>query len=177
MHTIERQREQLEMAGIMAFPAPDLSWLTADLAPYDLPARFVLLVPGASPLRPAKRWPAAQFGAVAAALDLPCVVIGSAAESPLAAEILALAPGTRDLTGRTSLPAIAALAQRASFALGNDTGPTHLIAATGCPTLALFGEDSDPALCAPRGAAVQVLRRQPIGAITPEEVLAAISPR
>jgi len=177
MHTIERQREQLEMAGITAFPTPDLTWLSADLAPFALPARFVLLVPGASPLRPAKRWPAAQFGAVAAGLDLPCVVIGSAAESPLAKEILALAPGTLDLTGRTSLPAIAALAQRAACALGNDTGPTHLIAATGCPTLALFGEDSDPALCAPRGAAVQVLRRQPIGAITPEEVLAAISPR
>jgi len=177
VHTIERQREQLEIAGLTQFPPPGLAWLTADLTPFALPDRFALLVPGASPLRPGKRWPARNFGALAATLDLPCLVIGSAAEAPLAAEILALAPGTRNLTGATSLPAIAALAQRASCAIGNDTGPTHLIAATGCPTLALFGEDSDPALCAPRGPAVAVLRRQPIGAITVAEVLAAISLR
>jgi ADP-heptose:LPS heptosyltransferase len=177
LHTIERQREQLAMAGITEFPPPELGWLSADLAPFDLPVRFALLVPGASPLRPAKRWPAGHFAELAAALDLPCVVIGSAAEAPLAARIREGAPATRDLTGRTSLPAIAELARRAVFAVGNDTGPTHLIAATGCPTLALFGEDSDPALCAPRGAAVRVLRNQPLTALPVAAVLAAISPR
>jgi ADP-heptose:LPS heptosyltransferase len=175
MHTLDRQREQLEMAGIRHFPPPALGWLDADIAPFGLPERFCLLVPGASPGRPAKRWPAERFGALAAGLDIPAAVLGGPAEAPLAAAIVAAAPGAIDLTGRTSFAEIGALARRAAFCVGNDTGPTHLVAACGCPTLALFGADSDPALCAPRGTAVAVLRRQPIGDIAVAEVAAALA--
>lgn len=176
MHTLERQREQLEMAGIMEFPAPDLSWLDADLTRLGpLPPRFALLIPGASPARPAKRWPAERYGALATMLDLPCVVIGGPAEAPLAATIRACAPGAVDLTGRTGFADLGALARQAALAVGNDTGPTHLVAMCGCPTLALFGEDSDPALCAPRGPAVAVLRHEPLAALEPGQVVAALA--
>jgi ADP-heptose:LPS heptosyltransferase len=174
MHTLERQREQLEMAGIQDFPVPALGWLDADVAQFGLPPRFALLVPGASPGRPAKRWPATHFGALAAGLDMPAVVLGGPAEAPLAAAIQAAAPGAIDLTGRTSFAEIGALARRAACCVGNDTGPTHLVAACGCPTLALFGADSDPALCAPRGMAVAVLRAPAIEAIEVAEVRAAL---
>lgn len=174
MHTVERQREQLEMAGIRDFPEPELSWLDADLTRFDLPERFGLLVPGASPGRPLKRWPAERFGALTAALPVPAVVIGGPSEAPLAAAIAAAAPGTLDLTGRTGFADIAALARRASFCVGNDTGPTHLVAACGCPTLALFGEDSDPALCAPRGPRATWLRHVPLAGLEPAEVAAAL---
>jgi len=175
MHTLERQREQLEMAGITRFPPPDLSWLDAEIDRFALPERFCLLIPGASPGRPLKRWPAERFGALAATLGVPAVVIGGAGEAPLAATIAAAAPGTRDLTGRTDFADIAALAQRAVFCVGNDTGPTHLAAACGCPTLALFGEDSDPALCAPRGARAAFLRHVPLASLDPAEVRAALA--
>jgi len=175
MHTVERQREQLEIAGIAGFPAPDLGWLDADVARFGLPERFALLVPGASAGRPEKRWPAERFGALAATLDLPAVVLGGRAEAPLAAAIAARAPRTVDLTGRTSLEEIGALARRAAFAVGNDTGPVHLVAACGCPTLALFGAESEPALCAPRGPAVAVLRHAPLAELEPREVRAALA--
>ncbi|MFN9094834.1 MAG: glycosyltransferase family 9 protein, partial [Alphaproteobacteria bacterium] len=71
MHTVERQREQLEMAGISHFPAPELAWLDADITRFALPERFALLIPGASPGRPAKRWPVENFAGLAAALDIP----------------------------------------------------------------------------------------------------------
>jgi ADP-heptose:LPS heptosyltransferase len=177
MHTIERQREQLAMAGITHFPAPALDWLDADLPGFGLPSRFGLLVPGASPLRPGKRWPAAHFAALAAGAGLPVAIIGGPAERDIAAAISAAAPGTLDLTGRTSFFEIAAIARRAEWAVGNDTGPTHLIAMAGCPTLALFGADSDPALCAPRGPAVRVLRHLPLGALPVEQVRAALPAR
>lgn len=175
LHTVERQREQLEAAGIRDFPPPELGWLDADLTRLALPPRFALLVPGASAKRPGKRWPAERFGALAAALDLPAVVVGVGAEAPLAAAIRQMAPATIDLTGRTSLPELAALARRAAFAVGNDTGPTHLLAACGCPTLALFGSESDPALCAPRGPAVAVLRQDPLGGLPVPGVRAALA--
>ena len=169
LHTVERQRGQLEAAGISRFAAPALDWLTADLARFALPERFALLVPGASAERPGKRWPVERFAALAPQLGVPSVVVGGAAERPLAAAI----PGAMDLTGRTSLVELAAIARHAALCVGNDTGPTHLAAAVGTPTVAIFGPDSDPALCAPRGERATVLRGTPIGAVTVDQVLAA----
>ncbi|MBJ7253096.1 MAG: glycosyltransferase family 9 protein, partial [Acetobacteraceae bacterium] len=174
MHTVERQREQLAMAGIGQFPALALDWLDADITRFDLPERFALLIPGASPGRPAKRWPVENFAALAAALDIPAVILGGPTEASLGATITQTAPGARDLTGKTSFADIAALARRAAFCIGNDTGPTHLAAVAGCPTLALFGEDSDPALCAPRGPRVAVLRRQPLARLPLADVQGAL---
>lgn len=174
LHTAERQRGQLRAAGIKHFPEPALDWLAADVTEFGLPEGFALLLPGASPARPGKRWQAAHFAALAAELNRPVVLCGGPAEQPLAAEIMARTPGLLDLTGRTDLRQLAAVARRAALAIGNDSGPTHLAAAAGCPTIALFGGESDPALCAPRGK-VLVLRREPLSALPVAEVLQAAS--
>lgn len=168
IHTIERTRDQLEIAGIRAFPGPDLSWLDVDVSHFGLPDRFVVLIPGASPHRPEKQWP--HFPALAVSLDLPSVIVGGRGEAPLAQAIAAARPGTTDLTGRTDLPALAAVVRRAALAVGNDTGPTHLAAAVGCPTVVLFGDKSDPALCAPRGQTVRILQSAPLSTLPPTEV-------
>ena len=176
MHTIERQAEQLRDAGIAEVPPPDVSWLTADLERYALPRHFALVVPGGSAARLEKRWPAASYGALAARLfarGVTPVVIGVASERPLAATIRAVCPEARDLTGQTSFAEIAALARRAWVAVGNDTGPMHLIAAAGCACVVLFSGDSDPALCAPRGQ-VRVLRRPALADLGVDEVMTAL---
>lgn len=176
LHTVDRQRGQLLSAGITEFPIPDLDWLDAELPDFALPARFALLLPGASAERPGKRWPAERFGTLAARLDMPSVICGIAAEAPLAREIRLSVPEAVDLTGRTNLRELAAVARRASLAIGNDSGPTHLAAVMGSPTVALFGAESDPALCAPRGRDVRILRRQPISELSVGEVLQAVGP-
>lgn len=176
MHTIERQREQLEMAGITAFPPPDLAWLRGDIAGFGLPEAYALLVPGAAPHRPEKRWPEASYGALArvlAARGLAPVVIGTRAEAPLAAAIRAAAPEAIDLTGRTRIEDVAALAARARLAVGNDTGPMHLAATMGAPCLVLFSGASDPARAAPRGD-VRVLRVDDLRTLPPDRVAAAL---
>jgi ADP-heptose:LPS heptosyltransferase len=179
MHTVDRQREQLAMAGIADFPAPDLGWLAGDAARFGLPTPYALIVPGAAPHRPAKRWPAEHYGALASHLagqGMTPVVLGTAGEAPLGEAIRRLCPGAIDLTGKTRIADIAGLAAGAALAVGNDTGPMHLIAAMGTPALALFSADSDPALCAPRGtgANVRVLRVADLRALPPETVLAAL---
>ena len=151
MHTRERQREQLEMAGAASFPEPDLGWLPAGRG---LPVPYALLVPGAAATRPRKRWPAAQYGALAAVLagrGLTPVVLGASADGPAAAAIRAACPTIVDLTGQTRIEDIHAIAVGAALAVGNDTGPMHIAAASGCPCVVLFSADSDPALTAPRG--------------------------
>jgi ADP-heptose:LPS heptosyltransferase len=174
MHDIDRQFAQLADAGVTERAPVDLSWNTSDLARFNLPPRIALLVPGSSPHRPAKRWPAECYGAVATRLlaaGIAPVVLGTAAEGDLAATIRRLAPDAIDLAGRTQLQDLAPLARTASLAIGNDTGPMHLIAAAGCRSIVLFSGDSDPALCAPRGRSVTVLRRPDLSTLPVEAVL------
>lgn len=56
-----------------------------------------------------------------------------------------------DLGGKTSLDQAAALLETATLWLGNDSGPMHLAAAVGCPTLSIFGP-TIASKWAPRGA-------------------------
>jgi ADP-heptose:LPS heptosyltransferase len=179
MHTRERQRDQLAAAGIACFPPPDIGWLTGD-APAPLPQHFAILVPGAAGHRPAKRWPAARFAELAtilAARGLVSVILGATADGAAAAAITAACPASLDLTGRTAMLDIAAIAARAALAIGNDTGPMHLIAAVGCPSVVLFSAASDPALTAPRdpcGAWPTVLREANLADLSAHRVVAAL---
>ncbi len=179
MHTLERQRDQLGFAGITDYPGPDLAWLRqpgiiAGLLPGV--ADYAMLVPGAAPHRPRKRWPAERFGALATILaergQTP-LIVGSAADTPYAAAIRSLCPGAIDLTGQTTLLQLASVAAGASLAIGNDTGPTHLAAALGVPTVALFSADSDPALTRPRGD-VTVVAAANLADLTVARVAAAL---
>lgn len=175
-HTIDRQAEQLLMAGIYPTPLPALPPLGRAL-PEPLAGReFVVLVPGSSPQRPAKRWPAARFGMLAQALDaagyVP-VVVGTAPERTLAAAIREACPGAIDLVGRTDIALLAALARHARLTVGNDTGVCHLAAATGCPVIALFSQELDPARCAPRGPLVRILEMPDLADLPAEPVIAA----
>ncbi len=175
-HTLDKQAEQLLMAGIYPTPLPVLPPLDQTL-PERLEGRdFVLLVPGSSPQHPAKRWPAARFALLARALDetgyLP-VVVGSGQERPVAAVIAEGCPAALDLVGQTDIAALAALAQRAALTVGNDTGVCHLAAAAGCPVVVLFSRESDPARCAPRGALVRVLAAPDLTDLAAETVIAA----
>jgi len=178
MHTLDRQADQLKRAGIAEVPPPDLSWVHADLTRFGLPENFLVLVPGGAPHRPAKRWPVERYAALASAIvrrgAIP-VVVGGLAERGLGAAIVAAVPPTRDLTGQTDLADIAALGRRAAWAIGNDTGPMHILVAAGAPATVLYSGASDPALTAPRGPKVQVLQRGSLGALAVEEVAATLA--
>jgi ADP-heptose:LPS heptosyltransferase len=145
---IERYARQLAPFGVSLPESVDLSWLDADTAPYALGYQpYALLIPGSSPGRPDKRWPAEKYGELAdllAGKGVRAIIIGGAAEQPLARTIRATRPDAVDLTGRTDIPQLAGLARRAWGVAGNDTGPTHLAAAVGATTVALFCYASDP---------------------------------
>ncbi len=172
---LERYARQLAPFGIALDAAPDLSWLDADTAGFGLRPPYALLIPGSSPGRPDKRWPADRYAALAAALaarGVTPVVLGTAIEADAAGTVTAACPQAVDLTGRTGIPEIAGLARRALVAVGNDTGPTHLAAAIGCPTVGLFSDASQPIhVSGPRAV---VHHRPDFGAMGVEGVLAAV---
>src|SRR5690606_31464735 len=116
LHICEREAQQLALAGVPRPGLPDLSFLTADLGGLDLPPRFALLVPGGSAHRPGKRWPAVSYAALARNLldkGIVPLLLGAEAERGELAAIAETAPGARNVCGRTSLEALAALGRRA----------------------------------------------------------------
>lgn len=171
LHSRERLEQQLRRATLPTpLAAPDLSWLAGDIAGLNLPPRYAVLVPGAAPHRPEKRFPAEKFREVAAALHLPVVVVGTSGEKPLADTI-----GGIDLTGRTDFFQLASIFRGASLAIGNDTGPMHLAAAIGVPCISLFSSASDPTRCAPRyqdGGWPTILRAPTLQELPVAQVLA-----
>jgi hypothetical protein len=104
-----------------------------------------------------KNWPLERFAAVANALvtagrDVSWL-LGPAEEQwtpPMCGEVLRPA----------SVLTLARMLTSARGYLGNDSGVTHLAAACGCPTVAVFGP-TDPGVWAPRGEHVSVIAGEP----------------
>ena len=180
MHTLERQRDQLQMAGVTDFPLPDKDWLVALGSDHGLKRPFVMLVIGGAGKGSPKRWPADRYGELCQRLlarNLTPVLIGARLEEAIGAEIEAAAPGVVNLVGKTSIPDLATIARKADLALGNDSGPLQLAAAVGAPTLALFSNHTRPAEVAPRGPAgewAKVLQKPHLSELSVKEVVAAL---
>lgn len=164
-----------EALGIAPAPRP-VAWFAAEDAARAaalLPAQpFLALGPTANVRM--KVWPAERFVQLAQALTgpsgplpgAPVVILGGpgALEAELAAPLAAALPDALDLTGRLALPEAAAVLARAALYAGNDSGLMHLAAATGAPTLGLFGPTlaAEYAPVGPRAQAV--LAKGPPGA-------------
>jgi lipopolysaccharide heptosyltransferase III len=125
-------------------------------APHHERAASALISPGPPVLAigpaanwTAKQWRAERFAELAARLTaaggpLPgsrVAVLAAPHERELAKPVLAAFPPARriDLVGRVDLLTAAAVLRRCAMFIGNDTGLMHIAAASGTPTLGLFG--------------------------------------
>jgi lipopolysaccharide heptosyltransferase II len=122
----------------------------------------VVLAPGAG--WPGKQWPADRFAALATQLTaragVGVVVVGSRTERALGDEVAAgCATGAVNLAGHTTVRQLASVLRRARVFVGNDSGPLHLAAALGVPTVALFGP-TRASKWAPRTASSVVVQKE-----------------
>lgn len=171
---------QLAIAGIAPVGLPDISWLSGDLSGLTLKAPYALIAPGGAAHRPEKRWPAEQFAHLCRMLaerGITPVLIGTEAEGDAIARIVTYEPRAVSLAGQTSIGQIASLARGAACAVGNDTGPMHIIAATGTPSTVLFSDASSPERSAPVGEHVNSLQRADLALLTPQEVWHSLPPQ
>jgi ADP-heptose:LPS heptosyltransferase len=178
MHTLDKQEEQLRMAGVNEpVDLPDLSWAAADILRFHLPHDYVLLIPGGSARHPAKRWPIENYAALAkriVAAGLTPIVIGGSDERSLGRSLTTAVRETRDLTGQTGFGDIVALGRGARRTVGNDTGPMHLAVAGGAPATVLYSAATEPGKTAPRGSDVVILRRPDLADLDVDVVAATV---
>jgi ADP-heptose:LPS heptosyltransferase len=178
MHFVGFLAAQLRRADVPEAGIADMSWLNAPLDGLHVPEKFALLIPGCSPKLIHKRWPAEKYAELAQRLKergIASVAIGTGAEADTISALRRAAPDVVDLSGKTDLYQLAALARRAVCAIGNDTGPMHLAAAVGCPTLAILSGHTDPVWSAPYGAQTAWVKQEPIDGVSVDEVFLALT--
>lgn len=135
--------------------------------------RLAVLNPNAGSLSLERRWPAERFAELAARLassaDMVCALVGSADEREYTAAVAeaarvragSVAASILDLSGSLSPGELCAWLATASLVVSNDSGPMHLAAALGAPTLGLFGPET-PLMYRPIGPRARAIWRPPI---------------
>jgi lipopolysaccharide heptosyltransferase III len=127
-------------------------------------SRLIAFAPGSK--MPAKRWPLERFAAAGAELlsrypDVRLLVLGGGAAEEQAAATLTATWGARSVN-LVGLPIwdTAAVLERCSLYVGNDTGTMHLAASVGVPCVAIFSARDNPGRWEPSGSGHIVLRRE-----------------
>ncbi len=175
VNNVERMKVAAKMAGGADSVTAQLDWLASAKA--SISKQAVVLVPGCSPAKPSKRWPAAHFAAVARELmasGRAVAIVGTVADRDAADLVIAEAPGCTDMVGKTDLASLTTLFASAHAVIGNDTGPVFLAAKTGVPTLMVMGQDTDPDMSAPTGAKAGWVKQDRIENVAPQAVLDAL---
>jgi ADP-heptose:LPS heptosyltransferase len=194
MHSIERLAQQLTISGIgppdgYAFgdaPIGNFDWMAPALrnpprlqpAYFSIKGKFALLIPGASAHREAKRWPVEHYIETArwiADRGITPIIIGGKSEAEIGNMVAKQEPRAKTLCNRTDLFQVAALGAGAEFAIGNDTGPMHMVTLAGAPGVALFAtSESDPDKARPRGSNVIVVQAETLDQVAVSDVTRAI---
>ena len=162
MHPLDRLSAQLAGAGLGDEPLmPELGWLRATMrdAPrlqpdyFGIRGPYVLLLPRGSDAESNRRWPEEKYIDLAKRIannGVTPVVLGASEERPTGAAIAKAEPRAKNLVTRPDLFQSIALAERASFAVGDDVDLMHVAAAAGAPCL-VFLSSTTKGVSAPRG--------------------------
>lgn len=125
---------------------------------------LIALCPGSINSR-AKRWPADRYAVLADRFideyRADVLLIGSAAEQQVSLEVSGRMRNKPVLlTGKTELKELVAALSQVDLLVTNDTGPAHISAALGRPTLVIFGP-TNPSTTRPFSPFAEILRHPP----------------
>ena len=153
IHTLDRQKSQIEMSEVDYQSKIDIEWLFK--SKFKVPkTKFVIIVPGGSKKRLNKRIPKEIFLKITDFLlkfRFKVLIVGSSDDFEVCNYIESIYPDVINCCNKTDFFDIGKLSLKSSLSIGNDTGPMHLISRGGNKTMVLFTEFSDPQLCKPVG--------------------------
>jgi heptosyltransferase-3 len=161
-HTVESTMSLFQWLGMRTESAPALRYESHPKEATRMREKlrdrpYVVIHPGS--IMGTKRWDARRFGEVArglAARGLTIVVTSGPGEESFASQVAQEVDGTVILLGLT-IPELAELVRGARLYIGNDSGPMHLAAAVGTPTVAVWGS-SDSRRWRPWGVEYRVVQ-------------------
>ncbi|MCS6860711.1 MAG: glycosyltransferase family 9 protein [Abditibacteriales bacterium] len=149
-----------------AAPVPALKHCPIARLP-NCPAPLVCLNPNASEVSHLSRWMPENFARLADELidryGVTVGLTGAPNEVAFVESVRRMARHADDIivfAGRTSIPEFIALLKECRVFITNDSGPMHLAAVLGVPTIALFGPDT-PTRYGPRGAQHTIFYKPP----------------
>lgn len=120
------------------------------------------VAPGAS-YGPSKRWPAERFASVLKGLTSEyggaALVFGGPEDKEACGRVKEAMPSAIDLSGKIPLRESIALMSSTRAFITNDSGPMHIAAALGVPTVAVFGSTED-SLTGPVGSKAASVREK-----------------
>lgn len=170
--------QTLGLAGVSPVFPDTLEWMTSDVSRFNVNTPYIILIPGCSPQHPRKRWPVQYFRQAATAMiahGYQVIVIGGAGEVDINAEIAKDLP-VLNLTGQTQLYDIASLARHAAGGIGNDTGPSHIAALTGCKLVILYcNKESTIKKHGPLGAHAKAIEVDDLASLPADEVIKTLT--
>ena len=177
IHTIERHKIQLDKIGIKNIKLSDLSWVKSTNN-FKIKKPYVLLSPGASPHRLKKKWPEKNYVEVAKKFvkkNITPVILGNSQDLEIADFICMNSTGCINLVNKTTIQDLCYLGREALLSIGNDTGPMHIFSLSGCNSLVLFSNDSNPIRSAPRATSkkkiVKIIQKNDLRNLSFNEVL------
>jgi heptosyltransferase-1 len=151
---MERNLALVRALGVEEQALPGAQLPMADVGTAAAPtAPFAIIAPGASRAQAYKKPPAKLLGAACRLLHqrgICSVVVYGPGEEEDARAVVREAGDSAQLAPPTTLPALAALLERAKLFIGGDSGPLHMACATGCPVLGIYGP-TDPIVNQPWG--------------------------
>jgi heptosyltransferase-1 len=168
-HVVDRNLALLSALGLPRSEGatPDGRFLLGDRPPTAVEARRpVVLVAGTG--QPRKAWPTGQWSELATRLassGVAVVVAWGPGEEPLARAIVDGAGPGPVVAPSTSIRELADLLAGAAAVVGADTGPVHLAASLGAPTIGVFVA-TDPRRTGPRGIRARAVAGSPPGVAT-----------
>ena len=173
---IDGLSNQIEVLGITTLRKPHLNWLIKEKFDFNKinNKNFFLINPGCSKKNFKKKWPAVNYAKICTYLyskNILPIIIGANEDKAEVEEILSLEKNVLNFFNKSPLGIIFQLSQKAIGAISNDTGPAHLIAASGCPIHLILSDFSNTKTVIPQGNNVSFTRKKDIKNILVEEVI------
>ena len=173
---IDGLSNQIEILGIKTTRKPFLDWLNKE--PFNFKSfinqNFVVINPGCSKKNFQKKWPAENYAKLCSyliSIDILPIIIGSFLDKEEVKIIESRENKILNLLNKSPLDVVFQLSQKAIGAISNDTGPAHLIAASGCKIHLLLSSFSNIQTVIPQGDNVSYTQEKMIENILVEDVI------